>query len=371
MPSAEFDYDATTGYFNDIGSAPLDGQAAVTYQWSTGYIDNGPVDGHPISLALEFRGNLNIPHFAYRTAVVGESRLQHTYWDPPNWIRETVLSSTQVGGDEIGYAASIAIDRFGGPHIAFVRAAANRTFNVMYVRRQGSAWNVDTVQSGIIGFPSRTSIALDPDGAPHIAYSNSNRGGTIRHAMLVGGLWKREIIAIGVGDADFTAIDINRLGAPHISYYSESDRAIQSTRLEELNWNGDTIAGSVGVKNPRLDTSIQFDASGVPHICYFNGGTNRLEHAQLSGSTWAHDVVENSNSAGFADIAVDRNGILRASYFDQQNLRYAERRSGAWTSVTVDQLSGAYTSIAVDLSGRPYIAYYDSQQADAMLAIGQ
>jgi hypothetical protein len=254
---------------------------------------------------------------------------------------------------------------------SFEQEPAERT---TYVRRQGSFWNVDTVQSGLTGFPSRTGIALDSGGIPHIAYPSDARGGTIRHAVLVGAQWKREIIAVGVGAAEFTAIDVNRLGAPHISYYSQSDQAIQSSRLDGLNWNGDTIAESVGSINQQSDTAIRFDRNGAPHICYVNAGSGTLGlgHAQLAGNAWQHDIVEATNSARFPDIAIDGNNVPRISYFNQQGLRYAEKRSGAWSSTTVDITSVArFTSLAIDLSGRPYIAYYDSQQADAMLAIGQ
>src|SRR5207344_2157302 len=89
MPALEFDFGATTGYFNDIGLAPVDGAVAAALTWSHGFVDNGSIDNHPVSIALEFRGNLNIPHCVYRTATVNGDSLKHAYWDPPNWIRET------------------------------------------------------------------------------------------------------------------------------------------------------------------------------------------------------------------------------------------------------------------------------------------
>ncbi|HYI94252.1 MAG TPA: hypothetical protein VEX68_11960 [Bryobacteraceae bacterium] len=358
-------------FVGDVGLAPPDRPAPVVFDWGTpGYVDNGSVDNHPISLALEFRGVLNIPHLAYRTATVTGSALMHTYWDPPNWIRETVLSSAMVGGDQVGYAASIVIDRFGGPHLAYVRARADGRYAVQYVRRSGNRWNADTVGFEST-FPASTGIALDPTGTPHVAWGSGVRGGTIKHAVMINGLWKREIIAAGVGGEANVAIDISRTGAPHISYFSEPDEAVQSTRLSGLNWNPDTIRRPVGNKSLQTATSIEFDSDDVAHICYFDGSAGQLEHAQLSDTTWQRQTIEASNTAKFADIALDQFNVPRVSYVSGGQLKYAERRAGVWQSVTVDQSDSRFTSIAIDRSGRPYIAYYDPAQADAMLAIGQ
>ena len=61
--------------------------------------------------------------------------------------------------------------------------------------------------------------------------------------------------------------------------------------------------------------------------------------------------------------------------FTNNDLKYATKSGGLWTSVIADgdstlNATGQFTSLALDASGGPHVSYYDQSLADLMYAAG-
>ncbi|MDW8023628.1 MAG: hypothetical protein RMJ15_07835 [Nitrososphaerota archaeon] len=77
---------------------------------------------------------------------------------------------------------------------------------------------------------------------------------------------------------------------------------------------------------------------------------------------WSIHIVDSQGDVGqYSSIAVDRNGNVHISYYDDTNkrLKYAKFNGAHWQITTVDQqpTSGMYSSIALDSNGNPHISY--------------
>jgi hypothetical protein len=85
---------------------------------------------------------------------------------------------------------SIALDRDGRPHVAYVREwdtpPGRRGYLLMYAHLQDGAWEIETVDSG----GNYPSLALDAAGRPHISYRSGQGDLNYAHLALVGGLYQ-------------------------------------------------------------------------------------------------------------------------------------------------------------------------------------
>ena len=106
--------------------------------------------------------------------------------------------------------------------------------------------------------------------------------------------------------------------------------------------------------------SIAIDSAGHPHIAY---GGDHLYHAYHNGVQWIIETVDASPGVGkYASIAIDSNGKIHISYWDETNedLKYATNTLGIWVTITIDTANvGSGSSIALDSSNKVHISYFD------------
>ena len=79
-----------------------------------------------------------------------------------------------------GTYSSIALDQDGNPHISFLDETS---FDVKYVRWDGDNWEERTVDTLTFLAWSNTSLALNGNGQPQIAYPYANPCNRIGHAQ--------------------------------------------------------------------------------------------------------------------------------------------------------------------------------------------
>jgi len=108
--------------------------------------------------------------------------------------------TTAVDSDCSLWAASLALDAAGNPHICY---------SSKYARWTGSAWKIETVNVGRI-----TTFALDTNGNPHI-YSGS------KYAKWTGTEWA--IVVYKDGPRGVYSIAVDPAGNPHIIFGNCSD----------------------------------------------------------------------------------------------------------------------------------------------------
>jgi hypothetical protein len=126
----------------------------------------------------------------------------------------------------VGKYASIVLDDLDYPHIAYKDHTNDA---VKYAKWDGSAWQIDTVESDI-GYGNYTSLVLDANNRPHI--SSAEYSGEVRFAYWDGTDWQTEVVEdIYCG---WTALDIDGEGYCHIVYFNDEFQSL-SVRYAKRN----------------------------------------------------------------------------------------------------------------------------------------
>ncbi|MCK5292432.1 MAG: hypothetical protein KAR39_10510 [Thermoplasmata archaeon] len=305
-----------------------------------------------ISVALDSH---DLPHISYCDEVLSDPHdadLKYARWVGSNWSIETVDSDGNVGLDN-----SIALDSHDYPHIAYFDDTND---DLKYAWWNGSVWNNETVDSaGHVG--RYASVALDNQDHPHVSYQAQIQVGGVahydlRHAWWNGSAWNIETVDTYI--RGYTSIALDSHDYPHISYHDDVNFNLKYARWNGSTWSIETVdplrlVGSM--------SSLALDIQDFPHIGYYAGGANDdLRYARWNGSTWSIETVDSIGRVGqWPSLAIDSGDFPHISYSSADSgLKYARWNGTAWTLEIVDTIDavGTSTSIAVDSKGHPHIA---------------
>ncbi|MFB3888040.1 MAG: 6-bladed beta-propeller [Candidatus Bathyarchaeia archaeon] len=203
-----------------------------------------------------------------------------------------------------------------------------------YAAWNGSAWTIQTLESGTPGWQS---LKLDSSGNPHISYCNPGVM-DLKYAWMVDNGWHYTTVDsegnLGAG----TSLAL-RNGNPRIAYYDRAFfNASSPTYLKyaegtfsggSISWVISTIGflganGNFGMNNP----SLALDSAGNPHICYYNAsGASCLQYTSWTGSQWFVETVDSTitNVGLGSSLAIDSVGNPHIGYHDfvMGDLKYA------------------------------------------------
>ena len=257
---------------------------------------------------------------------------------------------------------SIALDRFGYPHISYSDVWNQ---SCKYAKWTGTQWSIETVDSNDFGCLF-TSVALDNAGHPHISYHTSGDF-DLKYAKWTGSAWSIETVDSEGSVGYYTSIALDHNDNPHISYYSSTNTELRHAVWTGSEWYVESVdsEGYVGMYN-----SLDLDSNDKPHISYLDLGNHTLKYAKRTGAVWEIDVIEYAYFYGYyphTSVAIDRNDNPHISYYDQtdEDLKYARWIGSMWIIETVDigeapvGRAGAYSSLALDSNDYPHISYLD------------
>lgn len=189
--------------------------------------------------------------------------------DDGTWAVEQVGSGPQT----YKYATSIAVDPDGTPWITYHDGSAADL--VVAHRREEGIWTIETVdERGDTGLFSE--IAIDADGGQHVSYveRTSDTGGVVRYAFRSASDAAWETSEIDTLDALFlgftgarnlTSIALDADGRPAVAYSDE--RVMRLATRDEAGWRVETIAEAGEVPFGQI-VSLAIDAAGQPHVAY-------------------------------------------------------------------------------------------------------
>jgi hypothetical protein len=305
-----------------------------------------------VSLALDSH---DLPHISYYNEVLSDpidGNLKYARWVGSNWSIETVDSDGNAGAHN-----SLALDNSDHPHIAYFD---NTNDDLKYAWWNGSAWNNETVDSaGLVG--KYTSIAIDSQDHSHISYQAQIRVGggaryDLRHAWWNGSAWNIETVDTYIYEQ--TSIALDSQDYPHISYHDDMDVNLKYARWTGSAWNIETV-DPLRLVGPM--SSLALDSHDYPHIGYYDGANDDLRYARWTGNAWIVETVDSIGRVGQdPSLAIDSGDFPHISYSSADSgLKYARWNGTAWTLEIVDSIDtvGDSTSIAVDSKGHPHIAY--------------
>jgi hypothetical protein len=251
-------------------------------------------------------------------------------------------------------STSLALDSQGNPHIAYTTSVFADGFgghSLHYASWTGTSWVtelVDDVPASV------TSLALDSQDRPHICYTTGVVN-SLHYAQKVGTAWGTE--TVDCANTSDCSLALDSQDRPHVCYIVPSD-------VDPLKYAWWTGAGwQFGVVDPPsvipTSCSLALDSHDAPHIGYAEIDISSVHYLHPVGGVWVDEVVD-GGPGGAVSIALDSQDNPHLSYTTATllSLHYASRISGAWTTETVDPVNASDCSLAMDSRDRPHISYF-------------
>ncbi len=186
----------------------------VDGQWTVEAVGSGPIEYEwNVDLQVAGDGTVGITYFATDDADLVLARR------PPGG--EWALEKIATDGD-VGRFSSLAFDSEGVGHVSFWNAD---TGEVMYATDASGDWRssvvagLSSVEMGFEGARRITSLALDPEGSPVIAYSDTTGVWLARRTPE--GTWSSEqvVTAGGLPLGQLVSLAVDGSGVAHLAYF--------------------------------------------------------------------------------------------------------------------------------------------------------
>ena len=259
--------------------------------------------------------------------------------------------------------SSIALDGNNRPHIAYYKGWPDGDLH--YAFWNGFSWQTEMVDSyGTAGY--NLSLALDNNGRPHISYCETT-GYDLKYAHHDGNGWLIDTVDSNGWVGGHTSIAIDSNNHPHISYHKlgEEDNIDEQLKYAYNDgnvWHNETVDSRDDVG---WHTSIAIDSNDKPHISYYDATNHDLKYSYLDGAEWYNETVDSQGDVGtYSSIVLDQNDFPSICYYDgvpNNDLKYADYKGVQWIIDTVDIGGdvGWDSSVSLDANDTPHISYYD------------
>jgi hypothetical protein len=257
----------------------------ITGSWERTIVARGSAAdaGQHSSLAFDQWG---IPHITYNDGQILGSLYYATLDTIPGIWKFSLIDDGGIPyiGDA-GYSPSLKIDAGGHPHVAYI---SDDPWGLRYATsRDGVNWTITNLDElGRMNFFSRTytgpSLALDSREYPHISYLNHTTRYTapveLRYLSWDGTAWNRESV-ITLNKRDFTtSLAIDAQDVPHIAYCDVGEGSVNyATRSPSGVWSSEV---AVHGKNLLRWPSLALDQAGSPGIVYYELTDHALKFAK-------------------------------------------------------------------------------------------
>jgi hypothetical protein len=277
---------------------------------------------------------------------------------PPTFTLETIDSD----GDT-GRYASIAIDPDGAPHVGYYDSTRRI---LRYAHRTESGWSHEDVV--VINDQWGLSFALRADGTPFFTFIQT---GAMSAMRAVTG-WRVEFVG-GCNGPSSTALAAASDGSMHAcvlgscsggSYYGSVDYATYGN-----GWTQSNVARYLAF--PLHGTiSIAARNASDPHISLSDVYSETVSHFQKSGDLWVRETIGPGTSNS---IALDAAGVPYVALYDKvaRALKLGVRGPQGWSVELVDGDGdvGSSCDLAIGVDGTLHIAYYDATHGDLKYAM--
>ncbi|MBP8823845.1 MAG: T9SS type A sorting domain-containing protein [Flavobacteriales bacterium] len=216
--------------------------------------------------------------------------------------------------------------------------------------------------AGMVDYPV---LAIGPDDAPCVAFSDWTNANKLTAMKYNGGSW--QILGnagFSAGTALDPAIGFNGAGVAYVAYRDMANgQKITVMKLNGTTWE---MVGSAGVSaGSGAKPSMAFGPGDTPHVAYVdNANSGNLTVKKYEGGTWNALGAEGYSPIYAADVSLAFNstGVPYVAYHgNSAGCRVERFENGAWE--LVGSLANLYNVqvAALCISGDdvPYIAYND------------
>lgn len=258
---------------------------------------------------------------------------------------------------------TIAVDPEGTPYIAYKDLANNNKATVM--KYDGINW----IPVGTTGFSTSSveeiSIAISNTGVPYVVFSDGPNG----NATVMkydGATWTT------VGNPQFSAssayspsIAIDGNGSLYVAYvdYGNRDKATVM-KCSGSDW---APVGNAGFSlNSVQYISLALNSTGMPYVAFEDGAPGGAAVMKFNGSNWSTVGTPNfsAGTINYTSIKLDKNDTPYVAYdaVDNDGIATVMKYNGSnWVEIGASTSRYAYyPSIAIDNTGAVYLAFQDN-----------
>lgn len=332
---------------------------AGTEAWEIATVDGGKGTGRYCSLAFNEYWEPGIAYYDFT-----QKNPKYASRTSRGWNVETIDPRVDTG-----YYMALSYNRINEPNVVyfpdFLGPSRDRPYaGLHFAYKRRGAWNV--VYAFVRGSVYSSSLALDRDGYPHIAYMDK-RDRAFKHCYWNGSYWTIEQFAtVKVINMDMpmeVCIAINSKNLPVIAYHDPGKRSLQyAYKQNDGTWAVETVDREEAPLAAGLYLSLALDKGDVPHLGYYVRNQKSLKYAHKKDKkTWETAIVDKDGDVGqYNSIDIDRDGNPHIAYVDCTGgiIRYASQQKEKW-SIRKTNCQGYYPSLKLDIRGLPYIAFYD------------
>jgi hypothetical protein len=301
------------------------------------------------------------------------------------WLSGPGLFTSRATGPNTGYCA-MARGTDGVIHVATQAVASSSTdFFLMYLSYENGFWGLleypdlpdfaagDTLTGG------RPDIAVDQDGRPWISYEvrdgvTAGSQGDLRVAWKDGSQWIVEEVDAGPGDVgNYSSIAIDPQGRPRVAYRDAGNGQLKVARRTAVGAWVLEVVDSDG--DPGWWADIAVDSSGLPHISYVESISGAVRYAtrEVGGAWVVQDVpdISSPDATGTA-IAVDDQGDVHIAFRNEtaDRFRYATLSAGTWNGEVISDTPGhgSRPSLALADDATPHVVFSNSPSLEVWYA---
>lgn len=343
------------------------------WSWTTETIDQS---GKFTSLAADEQGNL---HLSYAT---DDQELKYAFRSAgsPRWF--TMVLDQRLGQ----FYTRLTLDSSGNPHICYTPSV------LKYARWDGQRWRIQEVgpRNGTVEYTC--SVAVAPDGTPHLAWYQTRLEGSnflhLRYAVLQDGAWLARTLDYDGEAGKWSSMVLDARGHLHISYSQFPLGELRYAYWDGNKWNlkiVDSPRSSSGLATG-MGSSLVLTAqkelqisSYEAEVRFGSAGQGALKFARQKGTSWTVETVDRITAFGgwvgyqtsqvldqraFPHISYEDAGVLKHAYWDGKQWRIqviAPRGSEPY----------CYSSIAIDRTDTLYISFRDPLDGSLKVAIGR
>jgi hypothetical protein len=226
--------------------------------------------------------------------------LRIAYFDGQDWIFE-------VNPYEYDTVYDVGVDRNNQLHVAFY--ASYNVKKLKYsVRDSSGTWSESVVVD-----PDMTDgmldMALDSADFPHISYPSENGLG---YAVQTPSGWITTTIAGGVISDTTIALDKN--DHPHIAWYDKNAQDLKYAAFDGDDWHFAAVdtEGDVG-----RYADLAVDNLGRVYIAYYDATNQDLKYAVFDGAAWTITTLVSEGDVGsYSSLAMPFAGYPAIAYYD-------------------------------------------------------